>query len=90
MVFEDRQGPFQFWGSPAGWHRRSGEETKSADLRAWAPLARAVSNGFVIGDVGAEQRFEQFAVVRNLHMQQLVDDDVFAEVRGLVQKLFVE
>ena len=40
-------------------------------------------DGFVVGQVGAKEGFEEFAVVGDFQVQEFVDDDVFAEIGGL-------
>jgi hypothetical protein len=44
-------------------------------------------DGFVIGEVGPEQGFEEFAVVRDFQVQEFMDDDVFPERRRLGQEV---
>ena len=48
------------------------------------------ADGFVVWDVGTEQAFEKFAVVRDFQMKELVNDHVFAEGGRLAEQFHAE
>jgi hypothetical protein len=47
-------------------------------------------DGFVIGEISAEQGFEELAVVWDFQVQELVDNDVFPQSRRLGQEIEAE
>src|ERR1035437_9858309 len=61
-----------------GWGRLDGFALGWAVERWWSWV-----DGFIAGEVGAEQGFEELAVVGDFQVKEFVDDDVFAECRRL-------